>query len=66
VDEPKVLFTGFGDSALEFKLLIWCDIRERLQVVSDVHFAIDRAFRERGIEIPFPQRDIHVRTVSSG
>ena len=66
VDEPKVFFTGFGESALEFKLLIWCDIRERLQVVSDVHFAIDRAFRERGIEIPFPQRDIHVRTVSSG
>lgn len=59
---PKVLFIGFGDSSLNFELRAFVqNIDERLQIVSDINFAIDAAFREHGIEIPFPQRDLHVR-----
>jgi len=60
--EPRVLFLQFGESSLDFELR--CFIREidrRLGVRSDLNFAIDAAFREQGVEIPFPQRDIHVR-----
>ena len=39
------------------------DVDTRLQVVSDLHQDIDRRFRQAGIEIPFPQRDLHVRSV---
>ena len=60
--EPNVLFMGFGDSSLNFELrAIVSDINKRLQVISDINFAIDAAFRERGIEIPFPQRDLNFR-----
>ena len=60
--EPKVLFMGFGDSSLNFELRAFIqNIDERLQVISDINFAIDAAFREHAIEIPFPQRDMHVR-----
>lgn len=61
--EPQVLFDGFGDSSLDLELAIWVDIRtiavRRLR--SDLNFAIDRVFREFGVEIPFPQRDVHFR-----
>jgi potassium-dependent mechanosensitive channel len=58
---PKVLFMDFGDSSLNFELRAFIkNIDERLQVASDINFAIDAAFREEGIEIPFPQRDIHL------
>ena len=60
--QPKVLFRGFGESSLDFELRCFIqDIDERLQVISDLNFALDAAFRENGIEIPFPQRDLHVR-----
>ena len=62
VAEPKVLFRRFGDSALEFELRGFIrNIDERMNVISDVNFAIEKAFREQGIEIPFPQQDIHIR-----
>lgn len=58
---PKVLFMNFGDSSLNFELRAFIrNIDERLQVVSDINFAVDAAFREEGIEIPFPQRDVHL------
>lgn len=61
VTQPKVLFMSFGDSSLNFELRAFIrNIDERLQVVSDINFAIDAAFREAGIEIPFPQRDVHL------
>lgn len=59
--KPRVLFRTFGDSSLNFELR--CYIREvdsRLTVMSDINFEIDRTFREAGIEIPFPQRDVHI------
>jgi potassium efflux system protein len=62
---PKVLFRGFGESSLDFELRCHIkDIDERLQVISDLNFAIDAAFRENGIVIPFPQRDVHLRDLS--
>jgi small-conductance mechanosensitive channel len=62
--EPQVLFQSFGDSALAFEVRIWVkDVDKRLQVTSDLNRDIDRRFHEAGIEIPFPQRDVHVRTV---
>jgi potassium-dependent mechanosensitive channel len=58
---PKVLFINFGDSSLNFELRAFIrNIDERLQVASDINFKIDSAFREAGIEIPFPQRDVHL------
>jgi small-conductance mechanosensitive channel len=62
--EPQVLFRRFGDSSLDFELRAWvADVDSRLQVASDLHQDIDRRFRQAGIEIPFPQRDLHVRSV---
>ncbi|SHF62912.1 Small-conductance mechanosensitive channel [Desulfacinum infernum DSM 9756] len=63
--EPSVLFLDFGDSALLFRLRVWTTIDACIQVETDIRFEIDRLFRERGIEIPFPQRDIHIRSVVS-
>ena len=63
--EPKVVFIGFGDSSLDFEL--WCMLREvdmLMATKSDLYFTIERRFREEGIEIPFPQRDLHVRSWS--
>ena len=60
--KPKVLFMAFGDSSLNFELRIWIkQIRRRFDATSDLHFAIDKAFRENDITIPFPQRDLHVK-----
>ena len=63
VPAPLVWFRGFGDSALNFELRCFIqDINTRLSVLSDLNFAVDKAFREQDIEIPFPQRDLHLRT----
>jgi len=58
---PLVLFTDFGDSSLNFKLIF--TLNDSFQAAipqSDIRFAIDKKFREHGISIPFPQRDIHI------
>ena len=60
---PVVLFREFGDSSLNFELRVFLqNVDSRLRVVSELNFAIDKAFREAGIEIPFPQRDLHVKS----
>jgi small-conductance mechanosensitive channel len=61
---PVALFTGFGDSALTFQLRFWT-VRFDNWVVeaSDVRISVSRALAEAGIEIPFPQRDLHLRSV---
>jgi small-conductance mechanosensitive channel len=64
VGPPKVLFRGFGDSSLDFELR--CFIRlvdRRLDTLSELNFAIERTLREAGIQIPFPQHDLHIRSV---
>lgn len=62
--EPKVWFTAYADSSLNFELLVWVDIRQvsRKAVRSELYYTIFQAFAEAGIEIPFPQRDIHIRS----
>ncbi len=60
---PDVLFTDFGDSALIFVLRLWTDVDHMLEVDTDVRFKIDKKFRENNIEISFPQRDIHIRSI---
>ena len=59
--EAVVLFTDFGDSSLDFKLVFTLGDSFRAQFLkSDIRFEIDRLFRENNISIPFPQRDIHI------
>jgi potassium-dependent mechanosensitive channel len=61
--EPCVLFNDFASDALVFEVLLWTPARrviERRRVESEIRFAIDTAFRENGIVIAFPQRDVHV------
>ncbi len=59
---PIVIFKNFGDSSLDFELAVWLDSPDREPIImSDLRFEIDRVFREKGIEIPFPQRDVRVR-----
>ncbi|WP_417334941.1 mechanosensitive ion channel family protein [Halobacteriovorax marinus] len=58
---PKVFFENFGDSSLDFSLAVWInDIWDNRETLSNVRLEIDRRFREEGISIPFPQRDIHI------
>ena len=58
---PRVLFTDFGESALQFKLLfVINNSYDHLNIKSDLRFAIDKKFREHNITIPFPQRDVHL------
>ena len=58
---PRVRFRRFGDSALEYELLCWIpDPALRGRVAHDLHRGIHRRFAERGIEIPYPQRDVHL------
>ncbi len=67
VSEPTALFLEFGDSSLNFELRCFvADIDRRMRVISDINFAIDEAFRENGIEIPFPQRDVHIKNSGTG
>lgn len=62
--KPLVLFRGFGDSSLDFELRVHLyDVDRRLSTTSNLNFAIDKAFREEGIVIPFPQRDVHMNTL---
>jgi potassium-dependent mechanosensitive channel len=63
---PEALFVGFGDSSLDFELRVWVgNIRRRLQVRSTVLIEVERRLNEAGIEIPFPQRDLHLRSVDA-
>jgi small-conductance mechanosensitive channel len=61
---PQVLFLSFGESSLDFELRVWVlDAEDRIKVKSELHQEIDRSFREANIEIAFPQRDLHLRSL---
>lgn len=61
--EPIIFFLGFGDSSLDFELRVWIDEPvAQYRVKSDLFFRIEELFRAHQIEIPFPQRDLHVRS----
>ena len=60
VTAPFVRFTDFGESSLNFELLAWIpDCFQRFDIASDLHFMIWEKFKEAGVKIPFPQRDVH-------
>ena len=60
--EPKALLLGFGDSALDLELRFWiCDVQNGIRnISSEVLLEIWDLFRQHGIHVPFPQRDIHL------
>ena len=60
--EPSIQFLEFGDSSFNFDLLVWInDASRQYFIKSDLNFSVVKAFREQGITIPFPQRDLHIR-----
>ncbi len=61
---PTVRFTRFGESSLDFELLYWTEKMAHRPgaLASELHFLIHESLTRRGIELPFPQRDIHIRT----
>ncbi|MEZ4361865.1 MAG: mechanosensitive ion channel [Kofleriaceae bacterium] len=65
---PEVLLDGFNDSSIDFALWVWTsEYLERPRVLrSELNFAIHAALKAHGIEIPFPQRDLHLRSIDPG
>jgi len=61
-----IIFNGFGESSLDFRVLFWTQFDDGLTTKSAVGLAIDDAFKKAGIEIPFPQRDLHLRSTVDG
>ncbi len=61
---PDVLFIGYGDSSIDFDLLIWTSnyIDKPIMLKSQLYYEIFEKFKERNIEIPFPQRDLHLKS----
>jgi small-conductance mechanosensitive channel len=62
--QPEVRFMEYADSSINFELLIWINVRKtpRRKVRSTLYFEIFEAFKKAGVEIPFPQRDLHIRS----
>ena len=61
---PSVFLKQFGESAIHFELVVWSSEMSHRpsRFQSDLNFAIEKEFRSAGIEIPFPQRDLHIRS----
>jgi potassium efflux system protein len=63
---PMVLFQGFGESSLDFSFRVWTsDFDNWLSFSSDINLQVHNALKKAGIEIPFPQRDLHLRSVDN-
>ncbi len=61
---PQVWLRSFGPSSLNFELLVWINRpQDQFVLISELNFAIEAEFRRRGIRIPFPQQDIHIRSL---
>jgi small-conductance mechanosensitive channel len=60
---PAAFFQGFGDSALNFQLFFWTTIDAAGRVKSEVGVAVSEALEQAGIEVPFPQRDLRLRSL---
>jgi small-conductance mechanosensitive channel len=60
---PSVFLEKFGDNSIDFQLVVWSSEMSARpsRYRSDLNFAIEQKFREAGIELPFPQRDLHIR-----
>jgi small-conductance mechanosensitive channel len=61
---PSVFLNRFGESSIDFELVVWSSEMSHRpsRFKSDLNFAIEEKLREAGIEIPFPQRDLHIRS----
>lgn len=59
---PAAYFIDFGDSSLNFRLLAWVKVDDRLSTESEIKTAINEKLKEAGLEIPFPQHDLHIRS----
>jgi small-conductance mechanosensitive channel len=67
IPAPEVRHYGFGDSSIHIALIVWIqNAHEDLIVGSALRFALTRAFRDNGIAIPFPQREVHIIRTSQG
>ncbi|MDD1621880.1 MAG: mechanosensitive ion channel [Methylococcaceae bacterium] len=65
--EPDVVFNGFGDSSLHFNIQVFVrELKDRASVTHSLHKNIYDALQSNHIEIPFPQRDVHIRSVAKG
>ena len=63
---PSAIFLSFGASSLDFELRVFMPNRDLWpEIVDQLHSAIDAAFRDAGIEIAFPQRDLHLRSIDA-
>lgn len=61
--QPQVWFQEFGESALNFDLLVWLgEPKNQFRVKSDLYYRIEESLRRYGLEVPFPQRDLNVRS----
>jgi small-conductance mechanosensitive channel len=66
VRPPMAFFLGFGASSLNFELRFWCAQQDFwFQLQSDVTVAVAKTLREANIEVPFPQQDLHVRSIDA-
>jgi len=60
---PVIYFRQFAESSLNFELSCIIDnVNQRSKIISDIHYQIDKTFRQHGIEMPFPQRDINIKS----
>ena len=65
--DPQVLFNEMGESSLDFRLLFWTDQFDQwLRIRSEVIFGIHDILYENNITIPFPQRDLHIKSAIPG
>jgi small-conductance mechanosensitive channel len=63
---PQALFVGFGESSLDFELRAWTALFDTwVGTQSDLALRVARVLAEAGIEIPFPQRDLHLRSADA-
>ncbi|MEM9267040.1 MAG: mechanosensitive ion channel domain-containing protein [Cyanobacteria bacterium P01_F01_bin.13] len=61
--EPEIWFQSFGDSALNFEIMVWTgEPRKQFRVKSDLNYAIEASLRHNGIEVPFVQQDVHLES----
>ncbi|MFQ5506011.1 MAG: mechanosensitive ion channel domain-containing protein [Planctomycetota bacterium] len=58
---PAIYVSSFGDSSINFSVVYWTSLDYKRSTFSDLHFAIDAAFKREGIEIPFPQQDLYLK-----
>ncbi len=64
--KPWAIFLGFGESSLDFRIVFWiADADTRLSIQSEVNVMVNQMFKDAGIEIAFPQRDLHLRSADA-